>query len=173
MKKLFAAALISSVATTALAQSSNPYYAAVDYGIINIGGSGASSSPSALTASGGYRFTPSLAAEAGYTLIGDVSVNTPGSGALSVSQSILSAAAVGTLPVSRDVNLFGKLGMGVHNGEMSGLPDDLIFGLGGQLILSSRASLRLQYENLGKSKLVSTLPKGELTRFSIGAIYNF
>jgi opacity protein-like surface antigen len=171
MKKLLAVVLLcGTIATPVLAQSSYPYYGALDYGTVSVSGA---SSPNALTASVGYRYSKNLGAETGYTMIGDVSVNAPGSGNLSVNQSILSAVAVGTLPLDRDFNLFGKLGVGLHNGDMNGLPDDMIYGFGAQFNHSSRWSFRVQYENLGKAKLVSTLPRAEMTRLSLGVLYNF
>ena len=171
MKKLLGFTLLCAVISTpVLAQSAYSYYGALDYGNVSVSGA---SSPSALTASGGYRYSRNLAFEAGYTVFGDVSVNVPGSGTLSVTQSMISAVAVGTLPLDRDFSLFGKLGVGLHNGEMNGYPDDLIYGIGAQFNHSSRWSLRAQYENLGKAKLVSALPRAEMTRLSIGALYNF
>jgi opacity protein-like surface antigen len=171
MKKILGTVLLcAAISTPVLAQSAYPYYGALDFGIVNVNGA---SSPGAMTVSGGYRYSSNLAFEAGYTIFGDVSVSVPGSGNLSVTQSMISAVAVGTLPLDRDFNLFGKLGLGLHNGDMNGLPDDLIYGIGAQFNHSSRWSLRAQYENLGKARLVSSVPRAEMSRFSVGAMYNF
>jgi OOP family OmpA-OmpF porin len=169
MKKLFVSLVLCGAATSVLAQSAFSYYGALDFGNVSVNGA---SSPNALTASGGYRYSRNLAFEAGYSLIGDVSVNAPG-GSLSVSQSLLSVVAVGSLPLDRDFSLFGKLGVGLHNSQMNGFPDDMVYGFGAQFNHSSRWSLRAQYENLGKTSLVSTLPRAEMTRLSVGVMYNF
>jgi opacity protein-like surface antigen len=174
MKKLLAAALLcSAAAAPVLAQSVHTYYGAVDYGTLNMSSSRPVSSPDALTISGGYRFLPNLAGEVGYTMIGDASINVPGTGPVGFSQSILSAVAVGTLPVEKNLNLFGKLGVGLHNNEINGIPDDLIIGFGGQFLLNQKVSLRLQYESLGRAKIPSTAYKADLSRLSFGATYNF
>jgi hypothetical protein len=174
MKKLFAAALLcSAVASPVLAQSVRTYYGALDYGSLNMSSSRPITSPTALTVSGGYRFMPNVAGEVGYTMIGDASINVPGLGPVGFSQSLLSAVAVGSLPVNKDITVFGKLGVGIHNGALNGIPDDVILGFGGQFLLNPKVSLRVQYESLGRTQVPSTTYKADLSRLSFGAIYNF
>jgi hypothetical protein len=174
MKKLLATALLfSAAATPVLAQSTNSYYGALDYGPLNMSGSGSFSSPSALTLSAGYKYSSTLGLEAGLTLIGDASANLPGGGRVNISQSIASVVAVATVPLNREFNAFGKAGLGLHNGEINGLPDDLIFGFGGQYLLNARTSLRLMYESMGRAKIPSTSARADLSRLSIGATYHF
>lgn len=173
MKKLLATALLCSAAVPALAQSST-YYGAVDYGPVSMSGPGSYSSPDALTASIGYRYLPNLNFEGGITMVGSATATTPPSTArVSVSQTIVSAVAVGLYPINREFTLFGKAGVGVHNGEINGLPDDLILGFGGQLQINPKVSARFQYEMLGKAKIPTTNDKADLTRVSIGAVMNF
>jgi opacity protein-like surface antigen len=174
MKKLLAIALLSGAAAApALAQSSH-YYGAVDYGTVNMSGPGSYSSPDALTASVGYRYLPNVSFEGGVTLVGSATATTPpGGGRVSVSQTIVSAVAVGLVPINRDFSLFGKAGVGVHNGEINGLPDDLVLGFGGQFQINPKVSARAQYEILGKAKIPTTSDKADMTRLSIGAIVNF
>jgi opacity protein-like surface antigen len=126
-----------------------------------------------LTISGGYRFLPNLAGEAGLTLIGNATVNPPSAPAVNVSQTLLSVVGVGTVPLNSQISLFGKAGIGVHNGDVNGLPDDLIFGFGGRVLLSEKLSVRLQYESLGRAKIPSTSTRADLTRLSVGATYDF
>lgn len=174
MKKLLATALLCSAAVTpALAQSS-PYYGAVDYGTVNMSGPGSYSSPDALTASVGYQYQPNLRFEGGVTMVGSATATTPpGGGRVSVSQTIVSAVAVGMLPINKDFSLFGKAGLGVHNGEINGLPDDLILGFGGQVEITPKVSARVQYEMLGKAKIPTTSDKADMTRLSFGAVVKF
>jgi hypothetical protein len=173
MKKLLAAALLCSAAATPVLAQNYRYYGALDYGTLSMNGSGSYSSPSILRLSGGYRFLPNVAGEAGIALIGDATANVPGGSRVNVSQSLLSAVAVGTVPINPNFNLFGKAGLGLHNGEINGLPDDLIFGFGGQFVLNPKLSFRLQYESLGRTKISSTTTRADLSLLSIGAIYNF
>lgn len=174
MKKLLATALLCSAAISpALAQSSR-YYGAVDYGTVNMSGPGSYSSPDALTASVGYRYLPNVNFEGGVTMVGSATATTPpGGGRVSVSQSIVSAVAVGLFPMNKDVTLFGKAGVGLHNGDINGLPDDLVLGFGGQFQINPKVSARAQYELLGKAKIPSTNDKADMTRLSIGATVNF
>ena len=171
MKKLLAAALLCSAALTPVLAQSNRYYGAIDYGTLYM--SGPWSSPDALTVSGGYKFAPNLAAEAGLTMIGNATTNAVGGGGVSVNQYIVSAVAVGILPMNSNFNLFGKAGLGLHNGDVNGLPDDLILGFGGQFMLTSQIGLRLQYESLGRTRVPQTTRWSELSRLSFGATYNF
>lgn len=174
MKKLIAAALLGSAAATAAQAQSDRYYGALDYGTLNMSGGGGSwSSPGALTLSGGYQYLSNVALEVGLTLIGSASADVPGSGQVSVSQTLLSAVVLGSMPVNNSFRIFGKAGLGLHNGEINGVPDDLIFGFGGQYLLNSKVSLRLQYENLGRAKISATAGRADLSRLSFGATYVF
>jgi opacity protein-like surface antigen len=174
MKKLLTVVLLcAAAASPVLAQSARTYYGALDFGTLNMSSSRPISSPNALTVSGGYRFMPNLAGEVGYTMVGDTSINVPGVGPVTVSQYILSAVAVGSLPIDRNFTLFGKLGLALHNGEINGIPDDVILGFGGQLMVTPKVSLRLQYESLGRAPIPSTTYKADMSRLSVGAIYNF
>ena len=174
MKKLFATVVLCGAAITpALAQSSR-YYGAIDYGTINMSGPGSYSSPDALTASVGYVYQPNLRFEGGVTLVGSATATTPPSAArVSVSQTIVSAVAVGLLPINRDFSLFGKAGVGLHNGDINGLPDDLVLGFGGEFQINPTVSVRAQYEILGKAKTPNSNDKAAMTRLSIGAVANF
>lgn len=173
MKKLLAAALLcSAAATPALAQNSR-YYGAIDYGTIDYSGTGAYSSPGALTLSGGYQFLTNLDLEAGLTLIGDANVDLPGSERVSIDEHILSAVAVGKVPINPNVTVFGKAGLGLHDGEINGLPDDLIYGFGAQFLFDKQLSMRVQYESLGRTKVPTTSSYADMKRLSVGVAYNF
>jgi hypothetical protein len=74
MKKLLAAALLCCAAATPVLAQSYRYYGAIDYGTLDMSGSGSFSSPGALTLSGGYHFMPNVAGEAGITMIDRKSV---------------------------------------------------------------------------------------------------
>lgn len=173
MKKILATALLCSAAIApALAQSSR-YYAAADYGTVSYSGPGSYSSPGALTLSGGYHYLPNLDLEAGLTLIGNATGDVPGTGRVSISQNILSVVAVGKVPLNSSVSLFGKAGVGLHDGGVNGLPDDLIYGFGAQVRFDREFSMRVQYESLGRTKVPSTNSHADMTRLSVGIAYDF
>lgn len=173
MKKLLATALLCSATVTPVLAQNSRYYGAADYGTVNFSGPGSYSSPGALTLSGGYHFLTNLDLEAGFTMIGTATADVPGPGRVSISQNILSAVAIGKVPLNSSVNLFGKAGVGVHDGELSGLPDDLIYGFGGQILFDKRFSMRVQYESLGRTKVPSTSSRADMTRLSVGVTYDF
>ena len=172
MKKLMTAVLLCCATLgPALAQSSR-YYGAVDYGTVNYSGPGSYSSPGALTVSGGYRFLDNLDLEAGVTLVGSASADLPGPGRIDISEHIVHAVAVGKVPVNQNIVLFGKAGLGLHDGSINGLPDDLIYGFGMRVIFDRELSMRVQYESLGRTQL----PGGgtaDMNRLSVGLAYNF
>jgi len=173
MKKLLAFALLcTAAATPALAQSSR-YYGAVDYGTVNMSGPGSYSSPEALTASVGYRYLPNLSFEGGLTQVGSATATTPFGTRVSVSQTIVSAVAVGLLPINKDFSLFGKAGVGLHNGDVNGVPDDLVLGFGGQVEINPKISARVQYEMLGRARIPTTNERADMSRLSFGAVVNF
>ncbi|MEQ1658634.1 MAG: porin family protein [Hylemonella sp.] len=173
MKKFLATALLcSATLTPALAQTSR-YYGAADYGIVSFSGPGSYSSPGALTLSGGYHYLSNLDLEAGFTMIGNATADVSGPGRVSISQNILSAVAVGKVPLNSSINLFGKAGVGLHDGGINGLPDDLIYGFGAQILFDKQLSGRVQYESLGRAKVPSTSSKADMTRLSVGVAYNF
>lgn len=173
MKKLLAVALLCSAAATPTLAQSSRFYGAADYGTVSMSGPGSYSSPDGLTVSAGYRYLNNLNLEAGLTMIGSATADIPGPGRVSISQSILSATALGIVPINHNVNLFGKAGLGLHNGEISGLPDDLIYGFGAHFLVARNVNLRVQYESLGKAKIPSSNSKADMTRLSFGATLDF
>ncbi len=172
MKKLLTALILcGAVLSPALAQSSR-YYAAIDYGTIDYSGPGIYSSPGALTLSGGYRYLPNLDFEAGLTVVGNATADVPGPGRVDVSEHIISAVAIGKVPLTSQVHLFGKAGLGLHDGSINGLADDLIYGFGVHITFDREFSMRVQYESLGRTQL----PGGDtadMSRLAIGLAYSF
>jgi OOP family OmpA-OmpF porin len=96
----------------------------------------------------------------------------PGPGRVDVSEHIVHAVAIGKVPLNQQITLFGKAGVGLHDGEINGLPDDLIYGFGMQVRFDREFSMRVQYESLGRAQL----PGGDtadMTRLSVGLAYHF
>lgn len=171
MNQLFAAALLCA-ATVAQAQSSR-FYGAADYGAVSFNGPGTYSSPGALSVAAGYRHLNNLNFEAGLTLIGDTTATVPGPGRVNISQSIVSVTALGLVPLNQQVHLFGKAGVGLHNGEVNGLPDDLIYGFGVHVSVARKVQVRVQYESLGRAKLPSSHSKADMSRLAVGVSLDF
>lgn len=173
MKKLLTAALLCSAALAPAMAQNYRYYGAADYGIVNFSGPGSYSNPGAISVSGGYHYLPNVDFEAGVTMIGSASADVPGPGRVSVNHNIFSAVAIGKLPLGSNVNLFGKAGLGLHDAEINGIPDDLVYGFGAQFLIDRQFAVRVQYESLGRFKVPSTSSKADVTRMSVGLTYNF
>lgn len=201
MKKFAVALLLSAVYVA-------PAFAADEGGFINLDLGTASFSnattqfsttnfgnPGAITFGGGYHFNQNLAVEAGYSIIGDSSVNTPVFVGVTITEKLKTSsfqvAAVGTLPINEKFSVFGKLGLAstkidysasVTNATFvpgvltstSGSKTNLMFGLGGQFNFNPQWGIRLQYLDLGKIQLSATgAPNIGLKITSIGGVYNF
>lgn len=183
MKKIFAAAILSAASASAIAADQGAYLS-VDAGTLSMANAGLLQNPGAVDLIGGYRFTKNIAAEAGYMIVGDSTVDVVGFGSLTYSQSIVHAGGVFTLPLGESFGLFGKLGVNSVNGKMTGTgvyagsnssasTSNVTYAIGGQYNFNQHFAAKLQYENLGKTKAQSTATGADLTRVSAGMIYNF
>ncbi len=206
MKKLAAVLLLSAV-SAAPAFAANPGgYVAIDLGSAtftgaNFAGPGSNvafPNPGSFHITGGYHFDQNLGVEGGIVSVGDSTVNST-VGALSSSETLKTSvwyvAATGTLPLSNEFDLFGKLGLastkidytssGPLFGALSvnGSKTNLMIGLGGQYNFSQNWGLRVQYENFGKTDVTfpaNWLAAGPaqtksigLSTFTVGGVYNF
>ncbi len=184
MKNILGSALLcAACATPALAQQDAPHwYGAVDIGTLTMKNT-QYADPGSVTVSGGYRFSRNLAAEGGITAIGD-STLTDGSGTRTARQGDVRFLAVGYLPLGTNVELFGKAGLGLHGARVLGTgaysssatvhtTSNFIVGAGVQINFNQRFGMRVQYEELGKSKSSATDPGADISRFSVGGVLNF
>ncbi len=121
---------------------------------------------------GAFRANENLAVEFAYTDFGKQEGRYYGYDA-SVEVTGLSVSAVGFLPVSDNVDLFGKIGLmswdadvglGPYTGDDDG--SDLLFGFGATFYLSDQFALRGAWEFVD-------LDEGELDMLSISAQVNF
>ena len=106
------------------------------------------------------------------TLIGDATADIPGPGRVDVSEHIISAVAIGKVPINDKIRLFGKAGVGLHDGKVNGLSDDLIYGFGMQILFDRELSMRVQYESLGRTQLPGDRT-ADMTRLSVGLAFHF
>ena len=134
---------------------------------------------------GGYHFSPTLAAEVGYSKFGD-STLTNGTVSGTVSASSFQIAAVGSLPLNPQFDLIGKIGLasnkqqidaklsGVTLASTSASKSDLLIGLGAQYNVNSQTSVRVQYDNFGEFGNFGLTGKPmKASAFSLGVAYNF
>jgi OOP family OmpA-OmpF porin len=193
MKKFFAAALLSTASLSAMAAGQG-FFATVDAGQISFTGSANPSywsKPSAITLGGGYHFNRNLGVEAGYSIVGDTTVNTVTVGNTwheTMKTKIFQVVAVGTFPISDKFELFGKLGLANDkfdysysdtlgaNTSLSASKTALTYGIGGQFNINQHFGIRAQYQDFGKATF-SGCTSGKCdfgaTSISVGGVYNF
>jgi len=183
MKKIALITLLSaSIATPALADNTGKFYVAGDLGSATYSNIGGWPNPGVVRIAGGYHFSPQVAAEIGYSKFGDSTLTGPG-GSGTLSASSFQVAAIGTLPLSTQFDLLGKIGIANNSynvtGNIFGLgffsgsssQSDLLVGLGAQFHVNSQVTLRGQYDNYGKFENVSSPMKA--SSLSVGITYDF
>jgi hypothetical protein len=95
------------------------------------------------------------------------------------SASSFQIAAVGSLPLSSQFDLIGKLGLASNaedysdaNGNAASYSrSDLLIGFGAQFNINSQVSVRALYDNYGKFD--NFFPPMKATSLSLGVVYNF
>lgn len=181
-KNILALVFLAVTAAPALAEDAGKRYVGFGYGSANFRNTSPSSSPSVFRFLTGYRYNPMLAMEFDYSMFGNFTVGN-GVGSASVAASSFQIAAVGTLPVSQDFDLIGKIGLarniavgrgGVtipgRSGDSIG-HNDLFFGLGAQYHVTPRVDLQALYYNYGKFENAASPIKA--SSVSLGMIYNY
>jgi opacity protein-like surface antigen len=158
-----------------------PYFAA-DWGIANYSTApiGYPSQTVMTRIAVGYLFIPTLAAELGYSMFGDLN-NNPGTVSGTITASSLQLAIVGNLPLSSRFSLFGKIGLAGNNqkidssvGSMSESANSVLIAGGLQYHLRSQLSIRAQYDNFGNfGKLDASTGDMSVSAFSLGVVAIF
>jgi OOP family OmpA-OmpF porin len=183
MKKIATALLLSAAVSAPVFAADKPFYVAADYGKLSMSNMEPFANPGAIRVTGGYRFNPNFAVEAGYMMIGDSTV-TDSIGSVTYAQSSLQASGVISLPLGDKFSLFGKIGVASNSGKLTGTGSyastnsststtDTTYGIGGQFNFNQLVGMRVQYEKFGKSKADPAAPGTDLTRVSAGVIFSF
>ena len=178
MKRIVIAALLSAfMAAPALADNTGRYYVAADFGAATYSGLPGWPNPSVIRIAAGYHFSPVFALEMGYSMFGD---SNDYYGPDTISASSFQLAAVGSIPLSRQFALIGKLGVASNfedyyptsNGYYTSYSQsDLLIGFGAQLYLNQQVSLRVLYDNYGKFDNFN--PPMKASSISMGVVYDF
>lgn len=131
---------------------------------------------------GGYNFNKYFGVEAGYTDFGKSKNVYRVSGtnvSLDYKAQAIYAAAVGTLPLSDQFSLFGKLGVtanhasstasaGSVSAQVSGNKSSALIGVGAAYNVTKNVAVALEYEDYGK-----TAEDAKAKMWSLGVRYNF
>jgi OmpA-OmpF porin, OOP family len=180
MKKFAIAAVLSAfVAAPALADNTGNFYVAGDFGAATYSNVAPFPNPSVVRIAGGFHFSPVFAVELGYSMFGDSNAITSLYGPATLSASSFQVAAVASLPLSRQFDLIGKLGLASNREDYSDATgytaswsqNDLLIGFGAQFHVNSQVSLRALYDNYGKFD--NFFPPMKASSFSLGVTYDF
>lgn len=181
MKKLTTAlglALMTSLPAAALAAPIGPYAGlSIGHAETNLDAGSAGeidAGTHALSAFAGYRIHEYFGAEIGYTYFGDYKIDLPGSRS-DLDLYGFTAHVTGHLPISNNVELFGKVGLihwdtKISHGGPSDDGTDLAAGLGFAAYVNQNVSLR------GEWNYYKIDPSGydaDTSVFSVGAAYHF
>lgn len=181
MKKIITTVLLAT-AVSAPALASDQYYVSLDTGTYSMAKT-TYASPGALDIIGGYRFADNMALEVGYMIVGDTTLQYS-SGSTTAKQSVLHASGVYSFPINDSFEIFGKLGINSLSAKITGTgiyastnnsatTTNVTYGIGSQYKFTPNFAARLQYEALGKAKASSTDTGVDVTRLSVGVVYNF
>ena len=191
MKKIAIVALLSAfVATPALADNTGRFYMGGDLGAANFnnatlivnGATNTFPNPGVIRIAGGFHFSPMMAVEVGYALFGDSTLQGAG-GSFTLQARSLQVSAVGSLPLSPQFDLIGKVGLSNNSYTVkttgnafmlsggTSSQSDILLGIGAQYHINPKMALRAQYESFGKfNNYAQPLTA---TALSIGMIFDF
>jgi len=165
--KIAVAAILAIISTSSMAEDAGKFYIAGDFGSLTLSNtnavnpSAALPNPKAYRVAGGYHYNQMLAVEAGYVVFGNSTLVAPGD-SVTLKNSAVQIAAVGSYPVGGSFDLIGKLGLSINSNKFTGTgadaglntsntSTDLMYGVGVQYHISEQVNIRAQYENFGKS----------------------
>lgn len=204
MKKIISAMLFSVFSVSAAA-ADHGYYVSVDSGRVTFShaedvlrgtlpDTPGFSKAATTRVGGGFHFNEYMGVDIGYLMNQD-SI----SDSFLIKQTLKSSsfliAAVGAYPVNEAFELFGKLGLANNRltysapfqTQVSGLvygsatKTSMMFGLGAQYNINKQWSIRVQYENLGKTNLTASISLGGampganigMSAITVGNVYSF
>jgi OmpA-OmpF porin, OOP family len=179
MKKFAIAVVLSAfVAAPALADNTGNFYVAGDFGAATYSNMAPFPNPRVIRIAGGLHLSPVFAIELGYSMFEDSNAILNCCGPATISASSFQVAAVGSLPLSRQFDLIGKLGLANNRedysdsiGTLSWSRSDLLIGFGAQFHVNSQVSVRALYDNYGKFD--NFFPPMKASSFSLGVAYDF
>ena len=176
MKKIFAVALLSSLFVTPAFAGSAGLYVALDASTWSLSNklAGASNPSAGYRFAAGYHFTPNWGVEMAYA-----NSSNGTSGGQNYQAKSTQIAAVGTYPVSDQLDVFAKIGYAANKltGDATSnctncSKNDLLYGIGAQYNVNKQFGVRVQYESVGK---LTSSGNNDIsgTNVSLGVAYSF
>jgi len=127
---------------------------------------------------GGYQFNKNLAAEFGYSDLGEASASGPG-GSASIESTAWELVAVGSWPFTPNFSAYGKLGMyrGETDASAPGVSEsesntDLTYGLGVRWDFTKNLGVRAEYQ-IYKDMGGGNIGESDVDVISVGVIWKF
>jgi len=179
MKKslsVLALALIAAAFAGSAHAADKGFYAGANLGRANSSISGLTSmtSDTGVSFVGGYQFTPYVAAEVSYNVLGNVveSAANPGNIALKG----VSASVVGLYPINDRYTVLGRLGVSQTSMSVPGMSSigrtALSYGVAGQYKVDEKVAVRVSYDIYSVGDTVN-VPIGHTAFLSTGVIFKF
>ncbi|MBN8506025.1 MAG: outer membrane beta-barrel protein [Burkholderiales bacterium] len=166
-KQMTVLALAALLAAPAMAAEGAVF--GFDYGNTKLEDDGLKASGSGAGVYGGYRFSDSLALEAGYRRLLSDTVRFAGQ-SVKITGTTFQASVLGYLPLGSDFSLFGRLGAGKLKAKASGpggvaseSDTKALFGLGLEYDFSKNVALRAEYQK----------PASDTRTLSLGLKFSF
>ncbi len=181
MKKILTACAIAA-ATLAAAPAFAQGYIGAGLGSSKVSGfdggtiTGGNTNKGTAKVFGGFQFTPNWGLEVQYSDLGRRDIANAGAAIGSISTSQFGVSGTGTLPLSSNFSLLGKLGVSANRttGIGSANASSLLVGLGVAYNFSPALSARLEYEDFGKmGTFTATGNNPRINAYSIGLKYAF
>jgi OOP family OmpA-OmpF porin len=166
-KKIAIAATLAIMASSSFAADKPSYYAGVDVGSTKIDGfSGHNTSFGGFV---GYQYNENVAVEAGYRRLADFDVAV-GSANANVTLNQAALSVVGTMPISTEFNVFGRLGYNHIDAKGSFRGNSAtesvsraVYGIGMGYNIAPNVAARLEIQK----------PSADTTNISVGLAYKF
>ena len=132
---------------------------------------------------GGYQFNRNLAAELGYTDLGEFTATGPGISA-AVEATAFELSAVGTFPIADKFSIFGRIGMYMADTELSAtvggtsgsVSDDntgLTFGIGVRYDFTRNLGVRAEWQKYSDVGGDDVGGESDVDVISIGVVWKF
>jgi len=163
LKKLSIAAAIAALSLSVQAQTTTPFYVGADVGSTTI--DGLSGDKTSYGAFAGYKFNENFAAEVGYRHLAKADF-----GAISVDITQAAISALGIIPVTKEFQVFGRLGYNnnkastsVAGYNISANESGALYGVGVQYQFTANVGARLEFQK----------PASDTKNVSVGVTYAF
>src|SRR6266446_8549623 len=132
---------------------------------------------------GGYQFNRNFAGEFGYTDLGKTTLSITGFGSASIGAKGFELSGVGTLPVSQQFSVYGRLGLFHWDvdfkdgtglvGSASASGTDLTYGFGASFSFTKNAALRLEWQKYQDVGDTNSTGSGDITVIGVSLAVKF